>query len=231
MKIAIIPARGGSKRIPRKNIRPFSGRPMISYAIDAARSSGLFDRVIVSTEDEEIATIAGSTGAEVPFMRPHELADDHTGTVAVIVHAIQACRALGWEIHQACCIYPGVPMIQANDLQQADCMLAEGDTPFVLAVAPFPSAVQRALRRNEAGQMIPFHCEHINTRSQDLEAAYYDAGQFCFGLAQAWLCGQSPHLHGKGMVIPQWRAVDIDTPEDWHRAELLYRAIHAPGRE
>jgi len=222
VKLAVIPARGGSKRIPRKNIKPFAGRPMIAYAIDAARACGLFDHIVVSTDDEEIAALARSLGAEVPFMREAELSDDHAGTVPVIAAAIRACAALGWHAGQVCCIYPGVPLLLADDLVRAHALLADADYAF--AVAPFPAAVQRAMRRDAAGTMSPMYPENVRTRTQDLEPAYYDAGQFYWGTAAAWLSGQSPHVNGRGLVIPEWRAVDIDTPDDWTRAELAYAA-------
>lgn len=226
MSIAVIPARGGSKRIPRKNIKAFAGKPMIAYAIEAARASGMFEHVVVTTDDQEIADIARQYGAEVPFMRPAELSDDHAGTMPVIAHAIEACRALGWNVDKVCCIYPGVPMIEVDDLRGAGKMLAESDAPYVFTVAGFPAAIQRALRRDAEGRMSPFDPEHVKTRTQDLEPGYYDAGQFYFGRAEAWLRGESPHLAGLGLVIPEWRAVDIDTPDDWRRAELLYQALH-----
>jgi len=225
MRIAIIPARGGSKRIPRKNIKPFAGKPMIAYAIDAARSCGLFDHVVVSTDDQEIADIARRCGAEVPFMRPPELSDDHAGTVPVIAHAIEACRAAGWEAQQVCCIYPGVPLLRTDDLRAAHALLDAGDADYAFTVASFPAAVQRALRRSPEGKMAPMNPEFVRTRTQDLEPGYYDAGQFYWGTAAAWLKGDSPHQNGKGLVIPEWRAVDIDTPADWRRAELLFNAL------
>jgi pseudaminic acid cytidylyltransferase len=223
MKIAIIPARGGSKRIPRKNIKSFAGQPMIAYAIAAARACGLFDHIVVTTDDDEIAAIAREYGAETPFMRPPELADDHAGTVPVIAHAIQACRALGWDIEAACCIYPGVPLLQAQDLRDAYALMRDSGADYAFTVAPFPAAVQRALRRDGAGIMQPMQPEYVRTRTQDLEPAYYDAGQFYWGLPAAWESGASPHQNGAGLAIPEWRAVDIDTPQDWERVELLYR--------
>ncbi|MES2339697.1 MAG: pseudaminic acid cytidylyltransferase [Pseudomonadota bacterium] len=226
MRIAVIPARGGSKRIPRKNIRVFAGKPMIAYAIDAAHASGAFDRVVVSTDDAEIADIARAHGAELPFTRPAELADDHTPTVPVIAHAITACRALGWDIDAACCIYPGVPLIDPQDILAARDLLDEaGGEGFAFPVAEFPSAIQRALRRGEGGAVAPFDPAHVGTRTQDLEPAYYDAGQFYWGGAAAWLAGLNIHANGRTIVLPEWRVVDIDTPADWERAEALYQAL------
>lgn len=232
MNIAIIPARGGSKRIPRKNIRQFSGQPMIGYAILAAQASGVFDRIIVSTDDDEIAAIATEFGADVPFMRPADLADDHTPTVPVIAHAIKTCREMGWNVDYACCIYPGVPMIEPKDIREAmDKLIAAGGGGYVFPVAPFPSAVQRALRRNKDGTVEPMHLEHVATRTQDLETGYFDAGQFYWGTAETWLAGSNIHANGRTIVLPEWRVVDIDTPDDWDRAEKLYRAFRSSEQD
>lgn len=226
MNIAIIPARGGSKRIPRKNIREFAGKPMIAHAIQAAQECGLFDHVVVSTDDDEIAQVARRFGAEIPFMRPVELADDYAGTMPVIAHAIKACRAIDWAAERVCCIYPAVPLIQTQDLQAALALLEQNHADYAFTVTAFPSAIQRALRRLPDGHMQPFHPEYTNTRTQDLEPAYYDAGQFYWGTADAWLSGVSPHQAGKGLVIPEWRVVDIDTTDDWARAEIIYQLLH-----
>lgn len=225
MNIAVIPARGGSKRIPRKNIKAFGGKPMITYAINAAKNSGLFDHVLVSTDDAEIASIANAWGAETPFVRPAELANDFTATVPVVAHAIQACEALGWSFDIVCCIYPGVPFIEVEDLQGAFKHLEVGSADYCFPVAEFPSAIQRALKRNSDGEMQPFYPEFQLTRTQDLEPAYFDAGQFYWGNKRAWLNNPRIHSSGIGYQIPSWRAVDIDTPEDWERAELLAMAI------
>lgn len=227
MSIAIIPARGGSKRIPRKNIKAFGGKPMIAYAITAAQNSGLFDQVLVSTDDEEIASIANEWGASTPFVRPAELANDFTATVPVIAHAIQACEALGWSFDSVCCIYPGVPFIEVADLQGSFKHLEAGSAEYCFPVAEFPSAIQRALKRNSDGVMQPFYPEFELARSQDLEPAYYDAGQFYWGKKKAWLSNPRIHSSGTGYVIPSWRVVDIDTPSDWERAELLAMAIQS----
>lgn len=226
----MIPARGGSKRIPRKNIRPFAGKPMIGHAIAAAQASGLFDHIVVSTDDGEIASIAGSLGAEVPFMRPTQLADDHTPTVPVVAHAIEECSKLGWQAEHVCCIYPGVPLLQADDLLAGLALLEQGRSAYVFPVVPFASAIQRALRRLPDGTTCPFYPEHVGTRTQDLEPAYHDAGQFYWGHAQAWLQGLVLHTHGSTIVVPQWRAVDIDKPEDWERAEALFKAFSAQAQ-
>jgi N-acylneuraminate cytidylyltransferase len=225
MNIAIIPARGGSKRIPRKNIKDFCGKPMIAYAIEAAQKSGLFERVLVSTDDREIAEIAQRWGAEIPFQRPSELADDHTPTVPVISHAIRECEGLGWRIERVCCIYPCVPFIQVADLRSALNLLESCDAEYSFPVTEFPSSIQRALKRSKDGKTSPFYPEFELIRTQDLELAFYDAGQFYWGAKDAWLNSSRVHANGLGLVVPNWRVVDIDTSEDWLRAELLWRAF------
>jgi pseudaminic acid cytidylyltransferase len=225
VRLAVIPGRGGSKRIPRKNIRLFAGKPMIGYAIEAARASGVIDRIVISTDDAEIAALATTMGAEVPFMRPAELADDHTPTVPVVAHAIRTCRELGWEADAVCCIYPGVPFIEAADIAQGLRLLEQGAAPYVFPVAPFRSLVQRALQRDADGTTRPLYPEFAGTRTQDLTPAYHDAGQFYWGHAEAWLAGLNIHLNGCTIVLPEWRVVDIDTPDDWQRAELLHEAL------
>lgn len=228
MRVAIIPARGGSKRIPRKNVRSFAGRPMIAHAIGAARQAAIFDRIIVSTDDDEIAAIARAEGAEVPFRRPARLADDHTATVPVVAHAIQACSSAGWDVRQACCIYAAAPLISSRDVVDALSLLEANDNKgYVFPVAPFPSAIQRALRCDEARRVQPLDPRHVDTRTQDLEPAYFDAGQFYWASAATWLSGAPVHGNGSAIVLPQWRVVDIDTPEDWERAELVYTVLRS----
>jgi len=225
MNIAVIPARGGSKRIPRKNVRPFCGKPMLAYAIEAAKTSGLFEHIVVSTDDEEIAGIAHEYNAEIPFIRPKELADDLTPTVPVIAHAIQECQKFGWAIEYVCCIYPGVPFIQIEDLRQAYEQLIASNADYCFPVAKFTSAPQRGLRSNANGKMTPLYPEFELTRTQDLEPVYFDAGQFYWGKAVAWLHNHKLHSGGLGLKIPNWRVVDIDTMDDWVRAESIYRAL------
>ena len=225
MKIAVIPARGGSKRIPRKNIKDFCGKPMIAWAIHAAKESDLFDHIIVSTDDEEIARKANECGAEVPFVRPMELANDMAPTVPVIAHAVKTCADLGWPSDYACCIYPCAPFIQKDDLVKALDLALEKDVDFVYPVTEYAHPVQRAMRRLPSGQMQLFAPENEMTRTQDLEKAYHDAGQFYWGKASAWLEKKRMHTAGLGMPIPSWRVVDIDTEDDWKRAEFLFKQI------
>jgi len=228
MRLAIIPARGGSKRIPRKNVRPFAGKPMIGYAIATALASGLFRDVVVSTDDDEIAAVARELGASVPFKRPDQLADDHTPTVPVIAHALEAYAALAGAPDEVCCIYPGVPFLEVEDLRQALALLERG-ADYAFPVAQFMSPVQRALSRGPDGSTRPFFPEYAATRTQDLEPAYHDAGQFYWGQRSAWLARLNIHLHGRTIVLPAWRVVDIDTPEDWERAERLHAVLKNGG--
>lgn len=227
MNLAVIPARGGSKRIPRKNIRAFCGKPVIAWSIEAARRSGCFDRVVVSTDDEEIAAVARSFGAEVPFLRPAELAGDHADTVSVIRHAVGELQRAGAAPRNVCCIYATAPFVEAGDIERGLHMLDGGDGDYVFPVTTFPFPIQRALRLSAEGRVAMFAPEHAGTRSQDLEEAWHDAGQFYWGRAQAWLDGVGIYASGAGLAIPRHRVQDIDTEEDWIRAEWMFRAQRA----
>ena len=230
MKLAIIPARGGSKRIPRKNIKPFCGKPMIAWSIEAAQESGCFDRVIVSTDDAEIAEVARQYGAEVPFMRPLELSDDHTGTIPVIRHAIETINSQGRAVEQACCLYATAPFIRAEDLRRGLELLQGSGGNYAFSVTSYAFPIQRAIRLTPEGRVEMFNPEHFNTRSQDLEEAYHDAGQFYWGRAEAWLQGQMIFSPASlPVMLPRHRVQDIDTPEDWVRAEWLFKAMQAQG--
>jgi len=226
MIVAIIPARGGSKRIPRKNIRPFAGKPMIAYSIAAARGCALFDRIIVSTEDEEIAEVARSHGAETPFSRPQELADDSTGDGEVIDHALRELAHHGQRVDFACCVYATAPFLSAEDLRRGFDLLKKNGRRFTFAATAFPSRIQRAIRLLPGGGIAPFFPQWIQSRSQDLEDAYLDAGQFYWADAEAWQ-QRLPfyEAHTEPVILPRHRVQDIDTLEDWAHAELMYRAI------
>lgn len=226
MKLAVLTARGGSKRIPRKNIRPFCGRPMIAWAIDATRRSGLFDQVIVSTDDAEIAETARKFGAEVPFLRPTDLADDHTGTMAVMAHATSWAQAQGWSVDALCCVYPTAPMISPDDLAEGLRLLDQGSNDFVFSATDYAAPVFRAFVQNEGDGVEMVFPEHFNSRSQDLPRALHDAAQFYWGRPEAWL--NTKTLFGPrstALLIPRWRVQDIDTPEDWIRAEALFQSL------
>lgn len=225
MKIAIIPARGGSKRIPRKNIRSFAGRPMIAYPILAAAESGIFNRIVVSTDDTEIAEIARRFGAEIPFLRPAELADDYTGTIDVVKHAIRWHRDQGVPVSYVCCIYATSPLLRARYLREGlDQLMATGKS-YAFSVTSYAFPVQRALRIAPSNGIEAICPEHIFTRSQDLEEAYHDAGQFYWGRSQAFLNDEVIFSAASvPIILPRHLVQDIDTLEDWRRAELMYQA-------
>jgi len=228
MKLCVIPARGGSKRIPRKNIKLFCGKPMITWSIEAALQSGSFDQVVVSTDDAEIADVARQYGAQVPFMRPRALADDHTATTAVVAHAIDWFATQGQMPQQVCCLYATAPFVSAEDLRRGLAMLTETGSDYAFAVTSYAFPIQRAIRITKANRVEMFNPEHFNTRSQDLEEAYHDAGQFYWGRASAWLANKM--IFGPSsapVILPRHRVQDIDTPEDWLRAEWLFKAMQA----
>ena len=226
MKIAIIPARGGSKRIPHKNIKLFYGKPMLAWSIEIAKSSGLFDRIIVSTDDANIADVATQWGAEVPFIRPADLSNDHAETTPVIAHATQWALNQGLEIKAVCCIYATAPFIRAGDLKRGWDMLNESDWSYAFTVTDFPAPIFRSFKQATDGGVEMFFPEYFEARSQDLPVALHDAGQFYWGRPGAWLEGQCIFdVHSKPIVIPRWRVQDIDTQEDWERAEILAPVI------
>lgn len=227
MNIAVIPARGGSKRIPRKNIRAFCGRPMIGWSIAAAQASGLFDRIIVSTDDSEIATVAGALGAEVPFLRPAALADDFATTVAVINHAVRWLADADQCPEAVCCLYATAPFVAPGDLLDGLRMLETSNSDYAFPVTSFPASIARALRLTPDGQVSMFQPEHLNTRSQDLEPAYHDAGQFYWGRTDAWLDARPIYHRAAGIIVPRHRVQDIDTEEDWQRAEWMFKAMQS----
>lgn len=227
--VAIIPARGGSKRIPRKNLKPFDGVPMIARSIQTALDSGLFAQVVVSTDDEEIAELARACGAQVPFMRPAALADDFTGTAAVIAHALHALQDQHFEF--ACCIYATAPLLQTRFLHQGLALLEQHpDRSFAFSVCDFGFPVQRALTLDARGALTALYPAFSNTRSQDLPPAYQDAGQFYWGRSSAWLRGEVLYsTQSLPVILPRYLVQDIDTVEDWKRAEYLYAALKAGG--
>lgn len=226
MNIAVIPARGGSKRVPRKNIRPFRGKPIIAYSIEAAKASGLFERIIVSTDDPEVAEVAKEWGAEIPFMRPAHLADDHTVTAAVILHALQWAMDAGLAPTHVCCLYATAPFMLSKDIQQALELMTAQEADHCFPLAHHSAPIQRALKRDDQGRVQMFHPENRDVRSQDFEPAYYDAGQFYWSLSDALLQNVPVFSNSSiGLVIPQWRICDIDTLEDWRRAELMHEVL------
>lgn len=223
-RIAVIPARGGSKRIPRKNIRDFCGKPIIAWSIEAARASALFDKVIVSTDDSEIAEVASKFGAETPFVRPAELADDYAGTTEVISHAVRWAIERGWAVDAACCIYATAPLIEAADLSRGLAALKSGVWQYAFSATEYAAPIFRAMRKGPQGGVQMIFPEYFPVRSQDLPIALHDAAQFYWGTAAAWL-DLAPIFSERSVpvLIPRSRSRDIDTPEDWALAESLFK--------
>ena len=228
--IAIIPARSGSERIPRKNIRNFHCRPMIGWSIERAKHSNLFDRIIVSTDDSEIAEVSVAEGAEVPFFRPKDLADNYTGVMPVIRQTLEKLQEDGFKTSEICLIYATAPFIRVEDLKRGQTILREHNCDYVLAVTTFSSPIQRALKITSSGSVAMLQPEHSETRTQDLEHVYRDAGQFCWGTSNAWL-NERIVFGGNTYPIEIYRPLvqDIDDPEDWTTAEWMYRALIEGG--
>ncbi|MGV6809869.1 MAG: pseudaminic acid cytidylyltransferase [bacterium] len=227
MSVAVIPARGGSKRIPRKNIKDFCGKPMIAWSIEAALQSGCFERIIISTDDEEIAEIALRLGAEVPFIRPEELSGDFIATIPVIKHAIQWLEANQISPQWICCIYATAPFISADALKSGLTLIQEQDSNYVFSVTSYAFPIQRAIKIQQNGAVQMYSPEYFSTRSQDLEEAYHDAGQFYWGARTAWLEEKAVFSsESYPVILPRHLVQDIDTPEDWIRAELMFKILN-----
>jgi len=230
-RVAIIPARGGSKRIPHKNLKAFAGLPIIAHSIRVALASGLFDQVVVSTDDPEIEAVAREHGAQVPFRRPAHLADDHATTHAVVSHALQELTSQGQVLTHACCIYATAPFLQQRFLHEGLALLQQHpERAFAFSVSGFGFPVQRALTLDAEGALVPLNPQFRETRSQDLAPAYQDAGQFYWGRVEAWL--QNEVLYSERslpVIIPRHLVQDIDTEDDWLRAQYLYAALKAGG--
>lgn len=226
--VAIIAARGGSKRIPRKNIKPFFGKPMICYSIDAALASGLFDKVVVSTDSEEIAAVAISAGAEVPSLRPAELSDDKTPTIPVLLHAIKELVPNYSDYVHACSIMATAPFVQQSSLREGYELMQGQGVSSALSVTTFPFPILRAMKLNEESQIRWAWPEYEQTRSQDLPEFYHDAGQFVwFDIASFLRNGKILMPDSLPVKIPRKFVQDIDTLEDWSVAELIYRTMKA----
>jgi N-acylneuraminate cytidylyltransferase len=225
--VAVIPARGGSKRIPRKNIREFCGKPMIAWSIEAAKSSGLFDQILVSTDDPEIAEVARAWGAEVPFSRPQALSDDYSGTGSVMSHATRWMQDTGWPVSAVCCIYATAPFIQADDIRRGFEQLNSGRWEYAIAATTYASPVYRAFKECADGGVEMLFPEEFLTRSQDLPEVLHDAAQFYWGRPDAWLA-ERPGLGKRTAIIhiPRWRVQDIDDDDDWTRAELMAPLVY-----
>lgn len=227
MNLCVIPARGGSKRIKKKNIKFFCGKPIIAWSIELAIASKCFDKIIVSTDDAEIADLAKSYGADIPFIRPKILSDDYVGTVPVISHAVK------WQIEHdqkplyVCCIYATAPFIKLSDLQHGLKILKSSGSEYSFSVTNYAYPIQRSFRIKKNKKIEMLYPKYYNYRSQDLEEAFHDAGQFYWGLSNAWL-KKKPLIseNASPILIPRERVLDIDTAEDWQMAEKMFRAIN-----
>ena len=226
MIVAIIPARGGSKRIPKKNIKKFFGKPIIFYSIKAAIDSNLFDKVIVSTDCEEIAQISIEYGADVPFIRPKELSGDFLGTHEVVGHAIRWLEDSGEVVEYACCIYATAPMIQVSDLIKGFDLLKTGKWKSVIAATKYSYPIFRSFKKLPSGGLKMIFPEHYKSRSQDLPEVYHDAGQFYWAKSQEWKNKPSSSFSENNTIIelPHFLVQDIDTLDDWNRAEKIYES-------
>lgn len=228
--LAVVPARGGSKRIPRKNIRPFSGVPLLARTLDAVLRSDVFDEVVVTTDDSEIAAVALDAGAAVPFVRPPELSDDWTATAPVVAHAIEAVRAEVGSFDAVCCVYPGAVLMTSDDYSAASGLVDEALQygAVVAAVVRFGHPIQRALRKGVGGLLEPLGgLDALTQRTQDLEPMWHDAGQFYWASPDRWGT-EEPLL--KTVVpyeLPEWRVQDIDTEDDWVRAEIMSAVVES----
>lgn len=224
--LCIIPARGGSKRIPRKNIKPFMGKPIMAYSIEAALKSGLFDEVMVSTDDEDFADVAKKYGASVPFLRSEATANDYATTVDVLHEVIETYRQRGMVFDTICCLYSTAPFVTAERLKEAYSKLSDKvDACFTMVEYSYP--IQRSLRINEAGLVEMKYPEHLKSRTQDLEKIYHDAGQFYFVKTKTLIEEKTVWCkHTAPLVLSELEVQDLDTLTDWQLAEMKYELLH-----
>jgi len=230
MRLCVIPARGGSKRIPRKNIKEFNGQPIIAYSIKVAIASKCFDKVIVSTDDSEISEVAKSFGAEVPFLRPKELSDDYAGTIPVIKHAIEWFDNQDKPPSEVCCIYATAPFLQVDAIRNAYKQMRHENADYCFSLTSFAFPIQRAFKLTMGKRINMFYPDLYEKRSQDLDKAYHDAGQFYWGKAEAFKL-QRPLFSSAASpyILPRHLVQDIDTKEDWKRAELMFQVLNHSG--
>ncbi len=224
MRIAVIPARGGSKRVLGKNVRDFLGCPIIGRVINVLRESELFDRILVSTDDAQVAEIAKKYSAEVPFVRPGNLADDFAPTTSVLAHAVNWMDVNNWGVTSVCCVYPTAVLMQIDSLVHGRDQLESGDFEYVFSVATASGSYFRSFKLVDGGGVEMLFPDYIDYRSQDLPTAYFDAGQFYWGRPRVWK-EERPIFTDKSypIVVSQWSAQDIDSEDDWYRAEMFYK--------
>lgn len=231
MNVAIIPARGGSKRIPGKNIKLFAGKPIIAYSIEAAIATGLFGRVIVSTDSVEIAGVAREYGAEVPFLRPAGLADDFTPTAEVILHALHWLVDGGVGVPHACCIYATAPFVQPGFVREGHDLLLQSGAASVFTVTTYSASIHRALKIQADGRLAMVWPEYELTRSNDLPEVYHDAGQFYWLAVPRFFKEKKIYSHdARPVILPRYLVQDIDTSEDWFTAEVMYEVLRRAGK-
>jgi N-acylneuraminate cytidylyltransferase len=230
MRVAIIPARGGSKRIPKKNIKLFHGKPIISWSIEAALKSKIFDLIIVSTDDSEIADVARNSGGQVPFIRPLQLSSDYATTADVMEHAARWLMDEGHPISELCCIYATAPFVDASDIELGLQLLLSGGWQYVFPAAEFAAPIFRGFKKGAGGMEMIFP-EHYSTRSQDLPRVFHDAGQFYWGTHHAWLSKAPIFSNTSDFIeLPRERVQDIDTPEDWEIAEKMFTLLRSEAK-
>lgn len=225
--IAIITARGGSKRIPKKNIKDFYGKPMLAYAIEAAKGTGIFDEIMVSTDSEEIADVARKYGASVPFMRSERTANDFATTFDVLEEVLNEYKKQGKSFDELCCIYPCVPFLTSKTLEESYKLFKQNKANALQPVCKYPSPVEWAMKI-ENGFLIPNDKAALNIRSQDLTPKYFDVGMFYFCNTEVMLKEKTVvPTNTAGYVIDETECQDIDTPDDWKMAEMKYKLLHA----
>lgn len=223
MRIAIIPARFGSKRIKKKNIKNFYSKPMIYWAIKRIKESKLFDFICVSSDSNKILNIAKKYGVEILIKRPDNISDDMTPTKPVILHAIEHFEKMNIKFETICCVYPCNPFMLVEDLRKAFKIYKKNSSKFVFPVVEYSHPIQRALRISSKSRIKSITIANLNKRTQDLEKSYFDSGQFYYGSKSMWQGDKNPHNNGMPLIIPSWRVVDIDNLNDWKRAELLFQ--------
>ena len=223
MRIAIIPARFGSKRIKKKNIKIFYSKPMIYWVIKRIKETKLFDFICVSSDSNKILNIAKECGVEILIKRPNNISDEMTPTKPVIVHAIEYLEKMKIKFEIICCIYPCNPFILVKDLRRAFNIYKKNSSKFVFPAVEYSHPIQRALRIDSKSGIKPITSAYLNKRTQDLEKSYFDSGQFYFGSKSIWRSNKNPHNNGIPLIIPSWRVADIDNLNDWKRAELLFQ--------
>jgi pseudaminic acid cytidylyltransferase len=231
MILGVIPARSGSKRIPLKNIKNFFGKPILAYSIESAKASGVFDKIIVSTDDEAVAKVAREHGAEAPFLRPDDISGDFSPVASVAKHAIQYYEDECLAVDMACVLFATAPFMKAEYIRKGyELMREHPEKSFALSVTPFTFPIKRGLRINDQGELDALWPEHYLTRSQDLESCYHECGQFFWGRSESFLEEKMTYSPDSlPVVIPEHLVHDIDTEQDWVRCEHLYFALKETG--